>query len=587
MLSRERENEGSSNSSDDSPSHFLLESGEQEFIPLSSDEENNSEVMFHSNEEMSLEDELDELNRELNVLNYNWSTQLKEIIQTEFEILFDKNNYELDLVKQAFENIFLGHLENVTPDRALAKDLVTILELLSIRYPSSLYERVINRNDKDKNLPSVKIIKLSFINMLEAICKAKDINSVMSADMKLKIIMQDKSYFIPGKKYNFSEMQFFISQLTEPHKINLNKSNIFSHSLLLYAKILEYPAFCKYTDIYTQDSGYYTEKNITYPGRFYIHLAISQANMRKFVNFYNQLFGDDTVERISGSYPACLSAVVSMNSIVKLVLSEEFRTFFKNTMLSGYMLDSYLLLSNGKFITDKEIVQLYVKQGKKYGLNCFSDFFEGTVLHAFGVKEKLKTAQFGVSKRYEGFATEIDLHLGISPEGANNLVTAINAEFPFSAKLIEENVRLASRGDVALQLISIKSTVIISNEFLNKFSLALDDIAANKVDLLETYQVNSKTRKHTTLQLSENLTALAQEYNEISPNLSRSLSAFSLFTYQRKSKEELLAASFEVEKAIAEHESKLPTIEEYTLFKRGKKKEIKLVQQELGTRIFK
>ncbi len=200
---------------------------------------------------------------------------------------------------------------------------------------------------------------------------------------------------------------------------------------------------------------------------------------------------------------------------------------------------------------------------------------------------EIETAQFDLSKRYEGFGTDVDLHVPISIQDAENLVTEINKLFPDAAKFIQANVRLASKGDVDLQLISIKSTVMKSDAFLEKFSLALDYIAEHRLDLLETFQVASSTRKHTTVQLAESLSSLAEEYKDSSASLSTSLSNFSLFALQRKSKDELQVASFEVEKAVAGHEATIATVEEHKLFKQGKKKEIKVVQEELGTRLKK
>ncbi|GEM_PF-3680741 len=507
----------------------------------------------------------------------NWRTGLHGLVESELDIILDPDSHEQEIVLEAINNIFSGNLENFTNKKDLAKDLIIIQELLILQLESSIYKSLIQRDVKQgKMLPSLEFVKLETLEILE-----NRMSLGIFSHIKHKIVTEDKPFFIPNKKYHYDEFFECLKKLVIPFDIKmlpLSQINIFEHALLQWAKIKEFPLRCERTHHNIVDHHI-----IFSEGYFHLHLSLSQPSIRKFMHFLDRHLGEDSAEIVASSYLGKTSIRLTISNVIKNIFSGDFHDFIISMLENKDIVYNYQLLSRRKNVLYETVVERFrTAVGGKYQVSKFSDFAETCLLHAFGVNEELKTAEYRRTNRYDSFISCTDFYLGISLEGANKLVREMNIQFPEAAKLERAHASLLHKGDVELQVVSIKNEVLVQNDFLDKLALSLDYIAEHNPDLLEIFQIAAPgTSKHTTKFLAGELIKLSEEFKN-EENLSTSLKTLSLFSSERKPKSDIQKASFELTKAISAYESQCVTQEEHRFFKQGKKKDIKTIQRELN-----
>lgn len=541
---------------------------------------------------------LNKLQEELSKDKRQWLIALHGIVGPDVDDILDEESPKYDLAKQAFMNLMSGNLkcfidnENDQDVKDIAAYFVRLQDLLMIQKTSLIYESLTERDKKQKQkqiLPTIESIKLATLNVLEKICKDKSIPLPGFEEVKKRIVLSDNPIFIAEKKYKYDEMVALFDKLISSYDISLantKNNNVMIHLLLQFAGIQEFPAFCcmDYKHEIKTIGLYGESQPVLSPGFFYIYLYNFDA-LEKLIRYYNVNYDKQMMDHAERRYENFSSVCVKINTMVDIILSDKFKEFVHQYFSNKTILENYQLFCENKHIAMKTIANAFNHLGAKYKIsseNC--DFTEAALIYAFGVREKLGEAQYQNSYRFESFATHIDFYLGIPIQDAKNMVTAMNIQFPAAAKFAEANAHLKDKGKADLQVVSIKNSVLMMKEVLLKMEKALEFIAENNPDLMESFQVLCKARKHTTKQLAETLSMLADEYKDNDVKMSDALSTFSLFVSQRKPKEELLAASFQVERAISAHESALQTPAELTLFKQGKKRAIKEAQVELDVR---
>ncbi|MDR3492027.1 MAG: hypothetical protein P4M12_08310 [Gammaproteobacteria bacterium] len=517
---------------------------------------------------------LKQLAKEIEENKGEWRTGLRSLVESELDILLDSDCYTQEKVWQAVEQIAIGNLEEFTEHEDLLKDFVTLQELLILQHESTIYNSLIQRDKKqNKKLPTLEHIKYETLDILE-----KKMSLIISSNVKYQIIKRDKPFFIRHKKYLYDEFLGYLKNIIAPYGIKLQyqpQIDIFEHALLQWSQINEFPDHCN------THHGYAAEDRMVFSeGHFHITLSLLQHNIRKFMRFLEHHLGDNAAELIK-TINTDHTIRLNTNHVIKAILSGEFHDFLITLLINPDIVKNYQLLSDKKNISLNIIIYYFNDMvGKKHKVNVQSDFIETCMVYAWGVGEELNAAEFRKSNRFDSFITHMDFYLGISINAAHRLATAINADFPGAAKLVLTDVYLAHKGDIKLQVVSIKNEVLIKKDFLIKLSDSLDYIADHDPDLLEVFQMASSSRVHTTRYLADKLTDLADDFKN-TEKLSSSLKKLSIFSAERKPLIEIQKASFELSQSISAYEAQCATREEHAFFKQGKKQEIKEIQREI------
>ncbi len=429
---------------------------------------------------------------------------------------------------------------------------------------------------------SVYKIGAMVVNTNSTIQTVEDCQSII---LQMKARAEElNAYSLPFKLYTYAQLVADLNTHLLKYHFNTHYSDIFEHTLLRIANIVESPMSCHFGD------------STKTPENCFLDLQLSLPSIYQFVYRINQHFGPNSCEYTPqfnrNGIPAVRLSLMSVLKNMALIKQNMDEILAHPRDLSAYV--KYSERKSPGF----EAFQRKIRSiGQSFGLSTENtDFVEITILRMFECKEELTKARFQQAEGYVGKMLDVEFFINISEVAARQLIDTINQQFPSDtnpARFLYANARFIDIGNVHLCQFSIDADIWVSEPFLKRFKMTLEQIADAEPGLFERLRIESGTQKKPAKEHAMSIDSIAKRCTTPElpgsegepPPKERLVSALCQFgaiiSAPKALRREKAECSETLRRAISNYESH-QSQDQNRLFKTSVKKEIKIVQRDLG-----